>query len=81
MIRSTDFELLMRAMENVGNTYGGNTKTLLHSIVREVRRLERYEADQEAKERTRLYNAAKKEYEVTGKWPKGYGDNDDDIPF
>lgn len=79
--RSTDIALLLQAFENVGNTFGGNTKTLLHSIVREVKRLKRYEEDQINREATQRFRDAQKEFKATGKWPPGYGSDDDDIPF
>lgn len=79
--RSTDIELMLQAFENVGNTFGGNTKTLLHSIVREVKRLKRYEEDQINREAAQRFRDAQKEFRATGKWPSGYGSNDDDIPF
>ena len=72
----SDMDKLLQAMENVGNTYGGSTKTLLHAIIKEVRRLEKWEIDQENREYLRKQKEREKEFKATGVWP-----TDDDIPF
>lgn len=76
-MRTSDIEKLVQALENVGNTFGGNTKTLLHAVVKEFKRLERYEQDQENRRLAQLQRDREKHYKATGKWPEG----DDDIPF
>lgn len=77
MVRMSGEDRLLQAMTNVGNTYKGATKTLLDAIVKEVRRLERWEIDQENREYARKQREREKEFKATGKWPEG----DDDIPF
>lgn len=76
-MRSSDIDNLLQAFENVGNTIGGNTKVLLNSIIKEYRRLQRYEIDQENRRYAQKMRDREKHYKATGKYPEG----DDDIPF
>lgn len=73
--------LLLQAFSNVADTYGGQTKILLTAIIREYKRLEKYEESQRQKAAMQRLNDARKEFKATGKWPEGYGAKDDDIPF
>jgi hypothetical protein len=74
---SQPIELLLQALENVGNSFGGNTGRVLLAVVREYKRLKRYEEDQETRRLRAKQKEMEKEYKITGKWPDG----DDDIPF
>jgi hypothetical protein len=73
---SQPIERLLQALENVGNSFGGNTGRLLLAIVREYHRLKRYEEDQEHRRIRAKEKEMEKEYKITGVWP-----GDDDIPF
>lgn len=72
---TTPLDRLLQAIENVANSFGGNTGRVLLAIIREYKRLERWEQDQAMREERRKQKEAEKEFKVTGKWP------DDDIPF
>lgn len=77
MVILNDLELIVQALRNVGNTFGGRTKIVLHSLAKEIDRLvtvQRKEQEREFARRVRENDKAKK---IGAKLPYP----DDDIPF
>lgn len=76
----TDHERLLQAIQNVAEIFGGASKVLLLAIIKEEKRLKKWEESQRQKEQTRRFNEASKEKKITGQWPDWYN-KEDDIPF
>jgi len=66
-----DLGLLAQALRNVGNTFGGRSRLLLHAVAKEIKRLQRAQEQQEHKERMAEYKDKAKQRKIM----------DDDIPF
>lgn len=76
MLNLTDLEIVTQAFENMGDRFGGSTKTAFRSVANEIRRLKRVQEDQEHRATmARLLEASK------GRKIRGEPDPDDDIPF
>jgi hypothetical protein len=66
-----DLDLISQAFNNIGNTFGGNTRVALLAVAKEIRRLKRCKEEQESKERMKEI----KKRTAAAKF------DDDDIPF
>jgi len=72
-----DLDLIIQALSNVGNTFGGRSKILLQSLSKEVRRLKHVRVEQERRESIRRYRENERAKKVGGELPYP----NDDIPF
>lgn len=71
-----DLDLISQAITNIGEKFGGNSKVLLSSLAKEIRRLKKWREDEAAKDRKRIYEQHRLyEKKMGQKHP------DDDIPF
>lgn len=72
-----EVELVTQAFRNVGDTFKGNTRVLLHAIAKEIERLRRTKEEEDIREENRRWRENAKAQKAGADLPYP----DDDIPF
>lgn len=76
MLNMSELEIVIQALFNEGNSFGGSTKLALHGVAKEIKRLKRVQEEQESRDKVRMLLMEAEERKM-----RGEPNLDDDIPF
>jgi hypothetical protein len=79
MVKMSGLELVVQALNNVGETFGGNSKIMLKAVAKEIGRLHAAQEREAQREQTRKWRANEEAKRHGAELP--YPELNEDIPF